>query len=124
MTDLLNTNLLLNLTTADINLVHRLPRANTNASSSAATKPTPVIIQFVNKSIRNSVLSNRKLLKGKGFSITEQLTSRKAAILRKASELVTSSKLLSAWSHDGKVLVKTLQSNTIAIASLADLMKF
>lgn len=124
MTNLLNTHLNVSISLADVNLIHRLPRTNTAASASGRPKPPPIIIQFINKQIRNQILANRKLLKGKGFSITEQLTSRKATLLRKASELVTASKLLSAWSHEGKVLVKTLANHTVPITCLAELLQY
>jgi len=58
-------------------------------------------------------MSKRKLLKGKRVLITEHLTQKKSQALKKANELVSANKLLSAWTHDGKVLAKTLNSRTI-----------
>ena len=128
----LNTNLGLNLTVNDISAIHRLPRHQSTPSatvsgvplSGQATKPPPVLIQFINKKTRNSTLEKRRLLKGRGFTITEQLTHRRATLLRKATECVSSKRVASAWSHDGKILVKTLTNRTIVISSDSDLDQF
>ena len=45
--------------------------------------PPPVIIQFANKRIRNAILSKRKDLKRSKITLTEQLKSTRAALLRK-----------------------------------------
>ena len=127
---ILNNNLGLTLSPEDLSAVHRLPRqssASTTVSTSSSTrpvKPPPIIVQFTNKRSRNLVLTKRRELKGRGFSITEQLTARRASLLRKATDCVTNRKVSSAWSHDGKVLVKTLANRTVVISSNSDLDQF
>lgn len=121
----LNSNLGLTLKHDDISTLHRLPKPATQSSTTGATsKPAPVIVQFLSRSTRNTVLSKRKLLKGKSVVITEQLTAKKMSLLRKANEFVTSGKLQSAWTHDGKILIKTLNNHTMAINTPAQLDQF
>jgi hypothetical protein len=82
------------------------------------------VIQFANRKIRNATLSQRKNLKGKGITVTEQLTTRRAQLLRKSSDLVASHRLEGAWSHEGKVIIKTLSGRTTAIKNEQDLINY
>ena len=123
MLHLLNTTLGVTIGDQDLIAVHRLPR-HSNSTASASTRPPPVIIQFANKRIRNAILSKRKDLKGSKITLTEQLTSTRAALLRKANELAQAKKIQTAWSHDGRVLVRTLADRTIIIGNLHDLDQF
>jgi len=128
--DLLNTNLGISLQEQDLVTVHRLGRAATTSatSSQSATntnhlKPSPIILQFASRKQRNDVQIKRKFLKGKGFSLTEQLTQRKSLLLKKANQLVADRKIQSAWSHEGRILVKS-SNRTILITSEDDLTRF
>jgi hypothetical protein len=69
-------------------------------------------------------MSNRRQLKGKTLVITDHLTPARAALLKKASALVAGQKIMSAWSQDGKILVKNSQNRTITITSEEDLRQF
>jgi hypothetical protein len=120
--DLLNKYLGTTIQGGDLSAVHRIGRSTPTASSTHP-KPLPIIVQFVNRKSRNQVLSLRKNLKGKGFSITEQLTARKALLLKKAAEYVANNKVQAAWSHEGRVLVKSLTNRTIVIHSETELSK-
>ena len=117
--DYLNSSLNVSISSDDINAMHRLPKAQSNlvATSSGASnlKPPPVLIQFCNRKRRNEILTRRKLLKGKGISLTEQLTVKKAQLLKKAGELVETKKINSTWAHDGKILAKTLANRTLVL---------
>ena len=121
---LLNSNLGTSVSEQEINAVHRLLRATPGPGAAPNTEAPPIIVQFMNKKTRDSVLQKRKSLKGKGFSLSEQLTVIKANLLKKANEIVTAQKLKSAWSHDGKILVRTHNDRTIVINSGIDLDKF
>ena len=66
----------------------------------------------------------RRGLKGKGISLTEQLTSRKANILRKANELVVSKCIQSSWSHEGRILIKTLSNEIVVITNINQLSRY
>lgn len=120
----LNVHLNLNLTPADINAVHRLRKFTTSVVGSAHQKPPPVIIQFHDREVRNRVLQNRKKLKGKPIVLTEQLTARRAVLLSKATDLAKKLKLQSAWSHEGKILVKTLENRVMVVATEDELRQF
>jgi outer membrane murein-binding lipoprotein Lpp len=138
----LNTNLGTSLQESDINAVHRIgcPTSShavtsgatsgvsgsslLHGTSSTPNRPLPIIIQFVNKKIRNSTISLRKNLKGKGITLTEQLTSRRAALLKKCSDLASLKRVESAWSHDGRILIKILNHRNVTITTEGDLMHY
>ena len=116
----------LSLADTDVSVIHRMNRSTpvSNQASSLTTKPPPVIIQFCSKRVRAHVLNVRKHLKGKGITVTEQLTPKKAELLKKSNLLVNSQKLQAAWSSDGRILVKSLNNRTIVINSQTDLEQF
>src|SRR3989442_6003242 len=131
----LNTNLGTTIQESDISTAHRLGKptsivasANTSASvgsiTSQLSRPSPIIVQFNSKNVRNETLRQRKRLKGKGISINEQLTTRRASLLKRSSELVAAKRLDSAWSHDWRIIVKTLNHRTIVVHSEIDLANF
>jgi len=110
-----------------ISVAHRLPSANQLQSGSAvssAQKPPPVVIRFTRKATRVALMANRRQLKGKSIVLTDHLTPVRSALLKKASALVIAHKISSAWSQDGKVLVKNNQNRTVPIVCDADLGQF
>jgi len=116
--DYLNSNLGITVSENDINALHRLFKPGQLASAqSTMTKPPPVLIQFTNWKTRSLVLSKRKLLKGKRVLITEQLKAKKTQTLKKANDLFLAKKLLNAWLHDRKILVKTLSKETRVVTN-------
>ena len=120
---LLNTHMGTSLVETDLVAVHRLARHGATAPT-LTQKPQPILIQFGSKNNRNSTLASRKHLKGKGISVTEHLTTRRSQLLKRCSELVTQGKIEGAWSHDGKILVKTPTHRTIVIGNDRDLSAF
>ena len=121
--DILSTNLGLSISASDFTSVHRLPR-DRHQGASGPPRPPPIIVQFVSKRVRSAVLLKRRALKGKSFSISEQLTPRRMSLLRKANDCVKAGTLGGAWSHDGKIFIKTLADRTITINSASDLDQF
>ena len=67
----------------DINRSHRLG----NPKKSIKAKPRPVIVKSVKYNTRNIIYRNKKVLKGKGISVTESLTAKRIKMLEKAREL-------------------------------------
>ena len=126
VTDLLNNLMQINIQEADIGIAHRVgrPPSSSGSGTTTAQRPQPIVVQFLNKAVRNSTLARRRLLKGKGVSITEQLTVRRSNLLKKSSDLVSAKKLESAWSHDGKVIIKTLNHRTVVINNDHDLIGY
>jgi hypothetical protein len=118
------------LTADQISIAHRLPSSsppNSGSSASASafpSRPPPVVIRFVRKATRVALMSNRRQLKGKGIVLSDHLTPARAALLKKASALVTDRKLASAWSQDGKILVKNNNNRTVPITCDDDLQQF
>ena len=49
-------------------------------------KERPIIVKFVRYNLRHNIFKNKKLLKGKGVSITESLTKDRMAKLNEARE--------------------------------------
>ena len=122
---LLNSNLGSSLTESDVTSAHRIPRMSVNPNNPASpTHPPPIIIQFTTKKSRNAILTKRKELKEKGISITEHLTVNKSNLLRQANDCVLKKTLESAWSHDGRILIRTLQNRIQTISTMADLESF
>lgn len=118
--DYINDNLAITISENDISALHRLTRSaqNTQANASPSSiKTPPILIQFANRKTRNLVLSKRKLLKGKKVLLTEHLTTKKTQMLKKVNELVTAKKLLSSWTHDGRILAKNLNNETIVMTN-------
>jgi len=115
---ILNNNLGTNLDETDINVIHRLSRP---VAQSASAQPPPVVIQFMKKKTGSELISKRKNLKGKKIVITEQLTSKKAQLLKKVNGYVSSGKLQSAWTRDGRVLARTMDDRTAMITPTTNL---
>ena len=111
------------LTPETISAVHRLPSASHNAASSTP-KPPPVVVKFVRRQTKNFVMVNRKFLKGKQTVISEHQSPSRSALLKKASQLAAANKVQSAWSQDGKILLRSLKDRTVQIFSEADLAQF
>ena len=112
-----------------ISIAHRTSanRSTPNAAGhpgNQANRPPPIIVRFSHRETRNNLLLNRRLLKGKPVSISEQLTIRRAQLLRKAGELVSQKKLDSTWSHDGRILVKSTTNRIHVINSDTDLVQY
>jgi TolA-binding protein len=116
----------LNLSSEHISIAHRLPPPRPQSATSASSRqtPPPIIVKFTRRVIRNNLLANKKSLKGRSISISEHLSPRRASLLKKASTLVLSKKIGSAWSQEGKILVKTLQNHILPILCEQDLEQF
>jgi hypothetical protein len=116
-----------NLTPDMISVTHRLPsqaHPNSASTSNQPSKPPPIVVRFARKATRIALLANRRHLKGKSIVLTEHLTPARAALLKKATALVNTQKLSSAWTQDGKVLVKTAANRTVHVLHEDDLRQF
>lgn len=72
----------------------------------------PIIIKFATYRARDTVIKARRRLKNSGITIVEDLTKTNYAILQKAR---SSSKVTSAWSHDGRIIVALPTANGVGI---------
>ena len=66
-------------------------------------KYRPIIARFYSRILRDDIISKRKVLKGKGISIGDDLTPLNFKLLKRVQEHHTT---VSAWSHRGKILAK------------------
>ena len=58
-------------------------------------------MEYVRYNTRNIIYRNKKVLKGKGISVTEILTAKRVSMLEKAKELHG---FVNEWSQDGKIM--------------------
>ena len=59
------------ITPESIDRTHRLGKKQHNTG-----RPGPIIVKFSTNNTRHKIFRNKKVLKGKGVSITESLTQR------------------------------------------------
>lgn len=66
-----------------------------------------IIVRFANRKYKTELLRQGKKLRGSNVYINEHLTKVNADIARKARYLRKKGKILSTWSANGKVFIKT-----------------
>jgi hypothetical protein len=120
----------INLIPEMISVAHRLPSTTQSSatlagsSSTRPLRPPPVVFRLTRRLIRSEIMAGRRHLKGTSVVITDHLTPARATLLKKANVLATNGKILSAWSQDGKILVKNLHNRTVTVLSDSDLQQF
>lgn len=82
----------------DIDRSHRVGRIKPND-----TRPRPIIVKFTNYHVRSKVFNNKKLLKGTGYTIREDLSLSNVNIMKSAILKYGSS---SVWSRDGFIFAR------------------
>ena len=90
------------VTRADLDAAHPLP--------SKDGKPSLTIVKFHDREIRDLVIKNRRQLKSRKISITDDLTRMNQQLL---SKLRASSGIEAAWSWNGKVFAQTKGNNKV-----------
>lgn len=104
-----------------IEACHSLPQRNKQ------TKPT-IIISFANRKHKTGLLKQGKMLRGTDVFLNEHLTKKNAMLAREARLLRKQKKILSTWSNNCKVFVKTNgtpeESKVVLIRSMEDLEKY
>ncbi|PSN42454.1 hypothetical protein C0J52_18914 [Blattella germanica] len=81
------------LSIQDIDRSHRIGKINAG----------PVIIKFISYRKRSEVFRSKKLLKGSGITVREDLTKRRHSLLKMA---ITNFGLQNVWTVDGNIIVK------------------
>lgn len=93
----------------DINLEniqrsHRLgPRNDGRSTRNNRIKPRPIIFRFRDFSARQQVFKNKKMLKGKVISISENLTKKRYTLYKQA---MTKFGFRNVWTNEGRILTK------------------
>ena len=99
---LCNSQLGLELNRGHIDRSHRLGyRSETTTAADSQPKPRPVIVKLTSYETRKAIYTNKRKLKGTRFVVTENLTKRRAELLRKAR---TIDGIPSTWTIDGRIV--------------------
>ncbi|CAB4023920.1 Hypothetical predicted protein [Paramuricea clavata] len=105
-----------NVDERDIDRAHRLgPKALSGRSRT-------VIVKFKSYGAKAEICRQRKLLKGTQYYINEDLTKFNIELLNYARD--QKSFIKSAWSADGKILVRNLDDKITRICQFNDFLKF
>lgn len=114
---LLRSKLKVNITRDSIDAAHRLPKTGTKDT------PAQVIVKFHRRADKQQVMQNRKLLKGTGISIADDLCPEIAALMNRVRK---DTKVSDVWSWQGKVYFKDLKDKKYRIEygqSVTEVMK-
>ena len=95
---LLNENLEMNVGYQDIDIAHRLGKYKPNIKRS-------VIVKFIHRHVKASVMSNAKKLKNTNIFINEDLTYLNQTVLA-SLRLKAKDRVAKCWSFEGKIYVK------------------
>ena len=101
--------------------IHRIPRP---AHALDLSKPQGLIVKFSQDRFRDVVFTNKKKLKGSGIVISELLTKKRSALLKRCIEKLPGDRTEhSIWTDSGKILVKYGREMTRLINNEQDLAK-
>ncbi len=106
-----------NISPAEIDRSHRLG-SKKNDGDSDRPRPRPIIVKFVSYSTRSKVFRSKRHLKGTNIVITENLTKRRADLLRSTKQ---HSSVERAWTIDGRIQCLTTSGNFKSINHQRDL---
>uniref|UniRef100_A0A0A9VX54 LINE-1 type transposase domain-containing protein 1 n=1 Tax=Lygus hesperus TaxID=30085 RepID=A0A0A9VX54_LYGHE len=82
---------------------HRVGKVSNRAKNTTTLKPRPVIVSFDTLSARNHIIANKKLFKGSGIFICEDLTPTRRRLYR---DLLAIHGPKNVWSSHGRVFWK------------------
>ena len=131
--DVIN-NLILKHQGVSLNYSHigRTHRVGPPPTTSKKNRPRDIIIRFISYRDRDLVFRNKKNLKSfnqrqspdRRLYVNEALTQRRASLYKKTRDLFRNKKIKNCWTHDGKILVKSLAEKTVQITDEKDLEQF
>ena len=89
----------------EIEIIHRIgaPKNERDRGSRRDTRPRPVIVKLQSHKTKIKIILKRKLLKGKGYVIVEDMAD---AIAKRLKELKSKRSVESAWFTNGKIKYK------------------
>ena len=87
-------------------------------------KPQGLIVKFSQDRFRDVVFTNKKKLKGSGIVISELLTKKRSALLKRCIENLPGDRTeRSIWTGSGKILVKYGREMTKLINNEQDIAR-
>lgn len=104
----LNSRLKMTLRLVDIERTHRVGKVQKGETK----RPRAIIIKFCSYRIRHKVFQAKKLLKGTGIVLKEDLTTLRATLLSKAVQRWGTANI---WTHDGKFFRKDNDGKRIVV---------
>lgn len=112
--------------------IGRTHRVGPPPTTSTKNRPRDIIIRFISYRDRDLVFRNKKNLKSfnecqspdRRLYVNEALTQRRASLYKKTRDLFRNKKIKNCWTHDGKILVKSLVKKTVQITDEKDLEQF
>ena len=95
-------------------------RVGSVAFAKANNRVRPIIVRFMSREDRDTVMTNRKKLKGAKISVGEDLTTTNLRLLKRLEE---HSGTMSAWSARGNIFAKLLNGLIVKVDMLSDVNK-
>ena len=80
----------------------------------------PIIVKFATYQSRNLVFKAKKLLKGSGIAIFENLTTRRASLLKDVKRIAGNG---NAWTMDGNILAFNMEGKIFTVRRIEDIRK-
>jgi len=93
-------------------------RTGSVAKARANNSTRPIIVRFLSREDRDTVIRNRKVLKGKKISVAEDLTLPNLRLLKRLEE---HSGTMSSWSSNGKLFAKLKNGLIIKVDTTTDI---
>ena len=119
--EVINNEIGIALSPSAIHRSHRLgpPKSHRNTRSNKVN-PQPIIFRFVNFKKRQEVFYSKRKLKGKLFSLSENLTPTRYKLLKDAQAKFGIGKV---WTTEGRVITK-INNRSVTINNYEDLQKY
>ena len=105
------------LTDFDLDRSHRLRR---HRNQHQENYPRPIIVKFVQHNLKAYVYSQKRLLKGSDFLLTESLTSKRMGCIQMLKKLRKEKKVNSYWTLDGRIYLTTKEDKILNLRSIDD----
>ena len=101
----------------DLDRSHRLRR---HKNQHQGSYPRPIIVKFVQHNLKAYVYSQKRLLKGSDFLLTESLTSKGMGFIQMLKKLRKEKKVNSYWTLDGRIYLTTKEDKILNLRSIDD----
>ena len=115
----------MNMIKSNISKLHRLGKPSNENGNDSSRKVRPMLVKFTDDRYRDIVFKQKKKLANSGTVMTELLTPKRSALLKKCYDKITGTKTeRSIWTDGGRILVKKTGSEIVHIAKESDIETF